>query len=51
MTVAVALCALFLVAAAVWLGRRRRAVRTWDRELEVAFDAGERKPIVRRRVL
>lgn len=46
------LCATFLTALAIWWGtRRRRETAAWNRELDAAFDVGERPEILRRPVL
>ena len=45
MTVVLVLCTVLLLAAAAWTAYRHRAARTWDRELDAAFDGGDRRPI------
>lgn len=50
MTVVVLLClVLLLTAIAAWGGYRRKAVLTWDRELEAAFGSGDHRPANRHR--
>jgi hypothetical protein len=52
MPVVLLVCAaLLLVAAAAWTAYRHRAARTWDRELDAAFDGGDRRPLAEHRAL
>ena len=41
MTVVLVLCTVLLLVAAAWTAYRHRAARTWDRELDAAFDGGD----------
>ena len=51
MTVVLVLCTVLLLVAAAWTTYRHRASRTWDRELDAAFDGGDRRPIAEHRAL
>jgi hypothetical protein len=51
MTVVVLLfCLLLASGASFWLGRRRRDVLTWDRELDAAFHSRENRQFPRHRL-
>ncbi len=48
--VALLLCLLLASGTSFWLGRRRRQVLDWDRELDAAFDVRDRPPFPRHRL-
>jgi hypothetical protein len=52
MPVVLLVCAaVLLLVAAAWTAHRHRAARTWDRELDAAFDGGDRRPLAEHRAL
>ena len=51
MPVVLLVCAVLLLVVAAWTAYRHRAVRTWDRELDAAFDGGDRRPLAEHRAL
>ena len=48
MTVFVVLCLLASIGYGAWLGRRRRQVMAWERELAAAFSSEDRREFAHR---
>ena len=48
--VALLLCLMLASGTSFWLGRRRRQVLHWDRELDAAFNLGDRRQFPRHRL-
>jgi hypothetical protein len=49
--VALLVCLPLASGTSFWLGHRRRQVLDWDRELDDAFDVGDRRELPRHRML